>query len=569
MTTILLGGGELYMRTVTSVPSSRLRMRIRHTAGNPHKMTTTTAVMMLGIIVMAIVACVMLLLPMSAYAATGDAYQLYDTRARTQQVTVNKVWDDGLSNDDRKSGSTSYQSLMSVSIMTGVPQSSIRTYSIKFDANGGNFGTDSSGNTITTNVLSYNAKNAVTSGTYAVPERSDGYTCIGWSTSSSATSADSTITSAVTNPSLTNKYLNSLTDKSTTTLYAVWKDCRIRYAVMMYGMYVDNDASGSTDTVTFGPALGYPEFSQYKENNGSYIQDMTVTPTMMRHHDVSGDATVMSEDADACTDSSHSVITGTDAGTDSSGNAYRCLHYDNWITILYWCKKDPHVYDKCMRKGCSKTVMISPTQASIQNGILSTSPGDSGTGDGNSYIVYSRAWDETWLADITKSGQGYAASRIRAELVGADLCTKADDDYAGADAMTRYTSSSCLFACFPRVLKNAIVAKNLSAVANAQYTYDVVSNDGVSDKLWLFSPYEMNYDSSHVVYSGNSITTGSSYNRTRSSKNWFWLRSPYYSDSAWLVNIGGGVYYNYVTGVGAVSPGFLLPAATQTSMEPA
>lgn len=139
------------MRTLTSVPSSRLRMRTRHTAGNPHKLTVTSAVMMLGIIVLTIVACVTLLLPMSAHAATGDAYQLYDTRARTQQVTVNKVWDDGLSNDDRKSESTSYQDLMSISIMTGVPQSSIRTYLIKFDANGGSFGTDSSGNAITTN----------------------------------------------------------------------------------------------------------------------------------------------------------------------------------------------------------------------------------------------------------------------------------------------------------------------------------------------------------------------------------------------------------------------------------
>jgi maltodextrin utilization protein YvdJ len=100
-----------------------------------------------ALMVTAILATMLLMMPLTAHAAsdattdstsaTGDAYQLYDTRARTQQVTVNKVWDDGLSNDDRKSGSTSYQSLMSVSIMTGVPQSALRTYSIKFDANGG------------------------------------------------------------------------------------------------------------------------------------------------------------------------------------------------------------------------------------------------------------------------------------------------------------------------------------------------------------------------------------------------------------------------------------------------
>ena len=278
------------------------------------------SVMLICIVIAAIAMAIMMtFMPAIAHAADAGAsdssYQIYDTRARTQQVTVNKVWNDGLSNDDRKSGSTSYQSMMSVNIMTGVPQSSIRTYSIKFDANGGSFGADSSGNAITSNTLSYNAKNAVTSGTYAVPERTDGYTCIGWNTSATATDADSTVTSAVTSPSLTNSWLNARSDKSITTLYAVWNDCRVRYAVMMYGMYVDKDASGSNDTVTFGPALGYPEFSRYK--NGS--PDSTSTQTMTRHHNVSGDATVMSEDAAACTDASHSVITGTDAGTDSSG----------------------------------------------------------------------------------------------------------------------------------------------------------------------------------------------------------------------------------------------------------
>jgi hypothetical protein len=68
----------------------------------------------------------MMLMPTIARATdadtSGSSYQIYDTRARTQQVKVNKVWDDGLSNDDRTykswSGATStpYQSMMNISI---------------------------------------------------------------------------------------------------------------------------------------------------------------------------------------------------------------------------------------------------------------------------------------------------------------------------------------------------------------------------------------------------------------------------------------------------------------------
>ena len=47
----------------------------------------------------------MTLMPAIAHATdtntSSSSYQIYDTRARTQQVKVDKVWDDGLSNDGR------------------------------------------------------------------------------------------------------------------------------------------------------------------------------------------------------------------------------------------------------------------------------------------------------------------------------------------------------------------------------------------------------------------------------------------------------------------------------------
>ena len=87
---------------------------------------------------------------------------------------------------------------------------------------------------------------------------------------------DSSIT--LTN-TVTDKWMNSRADGSTTTLYAVWKDLRIRYAVMAYGIGVDKDASGNTMGITFGPALGYPEFSKYDDSDKP---DATPQPRHMR-----------------------------------------------------------------------------------------------------------------------------------------------------------------------------------------------------------------------------------------------------------------------------------------------
>jgi hypothetical protein len=101
-------------------------------------------------------------------------------------------------------------------------------------------------------------------------------------------------------------------------------------------------------------------------------------------------------------------------------------------------------------------------------------------GDGQSYITYS-AWDNSRSGvDIAQRGQGYAASLIRAKLVGADSHTKLDDKYAGVDALTRFSTDSSILSCFPKVLHDAIDAKALSGVRAASsgswVSYDEVSN---------------------------------------------------------------------------------------------
>ena len=494
---------------------------------------------------------------------TTDAYQLYDQKTRDQQVTVNKIWNDSLTNDTRTLNASaadgSYENNLSMTIQTGVPQASIRTYTITYDANGGTYGTDEDGNATVTNTITYNAKNQPTSGTYATPERTDGYSFIGWSTSKTATSPDTSIKLTYTP---TDKWMNKRTDGSNTTLYAVWKDRHINYAVMVYGIGVDKDANGSTMGITFGPALGYPEFSSYNGNGDK--SDPDAVQTFTKSHSVSGDTTVMSESTVACTDASHSMITGADAGTDAAGNAYRCLHYDNWVTIIYWNEHDPHVYDKCIPNHCSKTVMIAPNAGTIENGIFSTYMSDSDrglVGDGQSYIVNSK-WDNSSSVDITQAGQGYAASLVRAKLVGADSHTRLDDKYAGVDALTRYPTGSSILSCLPKVLRDAIGAKALSGVSAAYIDstwmpYDIVSNDGVADRLWLFSIGEM---TSAVYPSAGFNSSVDSDDAKRSSMNWWWLRSPGSSyDTRSVCSFGPLNGFSIVDHDRAIAPGFTLP----------
>ena len=507
--------------------------------------------------------------PITANAATAtsttSAYQLYDQRTRDQQVTINKVWDDGLTDNTRTLYSNGsyhpYENLLSMTIQTGVPQTALRTYTITYDANGGTYGTDTNGNAITTNTITYNAKNQPTNGTFAMPERTDGYVCVGWSTSKTETTADSNIT--LTN-TLTDEWMNERTDGSTTTLYAVWKDLRIHYAVMAYGIGIDKDANGNAMGITLGPALGYPAFSPYDNSDKS---DTASVQTFTKSHSVSGDTTVMSEDAPACTGTSHSVITGTDAGTDAAGNAYRCLHYDNWMTIVYWNVHDPHVYDKCIPNHCSKTVVITPSAKTIANGIFNKGMYDNErglVGDGQSYIMES-AWDNSSDGvDVTQAGQGYAASLVRAKLVGADSHTKLDEKYAGVDALARYTADSSILSCFPRVLRDAIGAKALSGVSAANSEHDETSNDDVTDKLWLFSCGEM----TDTVYPQTGFNSSYySYDAKRSSNDFFWLRSPYSGGfygpvSTHGVNYDGRIYPTFVMyDFTQVAPGFTLPSA--------
>lgn len=327
-----------------------------------------------------------------------------------------------------------------------------------------------------------------------------------------------------------------------------------KYAVSPYGIGVDHDASGNVMGITFGPATG-------DEWGGSTSKVRTQT----RHHDVAG-GTEQPEGQPALTTASddHAIV-GADAGTDDVGNAYRCIHYDDWNTIIYWNHADPHVYDKCVSRGCSHAVEITYTDAQA-SAMSSTRPGGTDRpflhmaasfagGDGPDAIGLS-FWDlQNSGVDITVAGQGYSASLIRAKLVGADSMTKLDEKYAGTDALTKFAGSNNYLACFPRELREAIGAKDLNYTNTLQSFYaDARSNGDACDKLWLMSYKEI---SGKVIYPDQNRWSAAS---ERRCSTWFWLRSPKGSNLAWYIYGDHGLYLSGVADQSTVSPCFALVA---------
>lgn len=447
-----------------------------------------------------------------------------------------------------------------MTVRTGKPAEALRTYRLSFDANGGSFGTGADGSAVVGNVVTYDARNVAVGGAYAVPSR-DGCDFLGWSSDSDATGPDADITL---DGGVADAWMCSRADGSTTTLYAVWRVpadvTTVRYAVSAYGIGIDRDASGDPMGVTFGPALGYPEFSVYD----GYDYDASSTQTYTRSHTVGGSATVMGEGEPACMDSSHSVITGDDAGTDAAGNPYRCLHYDNWATIAWWNAHDPHVYDRCVSHRCTRTVVITPSDGAVASGTFDDGIDDAYrglVGDGQSWVVRSD-WNMRGSGvDVTAGGRGYSASLVRARLVGADSHTRAEQAYAGSDAMSRLSSDASILACFPPALRRVIGAKALSGVGAAcsgtGMRHDVTSNDGVSDMLWLPSSGEM----TSGVYPGCGFSSDvGKPDAARSNMQPVWLRSPDTATRVYSVAYDGvctGYGSGMLSGLG-VAPCFAL-----------
>ena len=304
-----------------------------------------------------------------------------------------------------------------------------------------------------------------------------------------------------------------------------------KYAVSLYGINHDVDSSGNSLGLTFGPAIGANYTASYKSHTAS--------------------------------------------GTTAAGNEQRCIHSDEWATIIEWAEKDPEVYEGCLTNGCTHSVKLT------LNSTLKSSSTYSFTGDGTGMLYDSlnstyRVWNGT-SSSYNNTG-GWRASFMRRTLNGSDYCNTVDGSNtisSCTQGATPLTSENCLLSCFPTVLQNNIKA----AAKKTDTVYNDTSGNNMTtyDKLWLLSGAEIWQSGASTSYARpnegtqyqsliNKGVTTSAYSALinyREAGNAFiwWTRSSYvgYSGVAYYVGNTGNWDYSYVYNTSrGVAPCFCL-----------
>ena len=275
-----------------------------------------------------------------------------------------------------------------------------------------------------------------------------------------------------TDPACTNRFLANNMITQNMTVYAKWRDTRMRYAVSIYGIGQDVDINGDTMGLTFGPATGADYLNSFK-----------------RH-----DAT----------------------GTTTAGYEHRCVHDDTWDEIIYWNNVDPEVYEQCVGECCTKSVPLNiPTAIKTQYDTYIYY-----TGDGPSALLdelqnNARIWNATGVAyggtgtTTYNNTNGWGGSNIRAVLNGVDddnsdgITTNAGV-YARANSITTDIS---LIAAFPQNLQDAIGYK----AVKYDSVYNAITDANLKtsyDKLWMLSAAEMGTVTNYGNHTREALNSG-------------------------------------------------------------
>lgn len=238
-------------------------------------------------------------------------------------------------------------------------------------------------------------------------------------------------------------------------------------------------------------------------------------------------------------------------GLETSGGEQRCIHTDDWDTIIRNARVNPWVYEKCLKNRCTKTVGIrfpagSALYSEIGNkytGIVTANEDGShtvkyavciygirqdkgedgdligltfgpatgdgytdgyrchlesestvvtagiGSGDGASVLHDSiRLPFLRWNRKSSNRG-GWPASRVRATLNGKD--GRLDASVAGDDCPD---TADALISCFPAALRWGIVPKAVVSDTEQDERKSISYTVTTYDRLWLFSGAEMYQD---------------------------------------------------------------------------
>ena len=236
-----------------------------------------------------------------------------------------------------------------------------------------------------------------------------------------------------------NESVSNLTDENgkVITLYAQWEPQPTKYAVQIYGIYEDEDASGNKLGLTFGPAVGENYNNTYITHKYNDNGDGTYTLVRVKH-------TVSSTGSETESDEVMSVTR-----TASEKEKYDInMHNMSWAEIA--AVTDKTKFTDCMLCGDTKSVKIA------LNNSLSTGSAYNQYGDGagmlyNTVTANYRRWNpsSSQNAAATNGGSygsnarnagGYSTSHMRATLIGEN--TKTDVTYAGDDNLT---TATCLY----------------------------------------------------------------------------------------------------------------------------
>lgn len=357
----------------------------------------------------------------------------------------------------------------------------------------------------------------------------------------------------------------------------------VSYAVQIYGINEDVDANGDTLGLTFGPATGDNYNNKYvthryeETSSGSGVYNVIIqTHTVAAN----GDETTTEE---VLINSASENVTRTEV----EKNKYDInLHDMTWTEISDVSDKTEFL--DCMLCGDTKKVELNLNET-IGSGTIPTQYGD---GAGMLYGVinqYFRMWNpssnstdypernnsavgtgitldwrEILYGPNARNAGGYSVSHIRATLIGEN--SETNIGYAGDVNLSGATS---LYSCLPRSLKNVITAKKVRYVTGNSYINGRYSlNEDIADKIWILSDREMfgtgsysgtnaeglgtdghgygrfsNTDSKYYIasYNDNDAIQRVCYNEVGSAYYW-WLRTPYLSDTIFVHNIGTNGY---------------------------
>ena len=355
------------------------------------------------------------------------------------------------------------------------------------------------------------------------------------------------------------------------------------YAVQIYGINEDVDASGNPIGLTFGPATGDNYNNKYvthryeETSTGSGVYNVIIVT-----HTVDSNGNETTTEANLTNSASENVTR-----TETDKNKYDInMHEMTWAQIA--AVSDKSNFLDCMLCGDTKKVEM------YLNDTIGTGTTYNQYGDGAGMLYgavnqYYRMWNPAYNnSDTTRNNSavgtnvtlstieqqygsnarnagGYSVSHIRATLIGQNA--KTNIGYAGD---VNLNESNSLYSCLPRDLKNVITAKKVRYVTGSNYTSGNYSlNEDITDKIWAFSQREMygtgqntgttteglgndghgytkfsSTDSKYYIssYSDNSATQRVCYTESGNTYYW-WLRSPYLYSACHAngVNSGGSL----------------------------